>query len=79
MSALDYLTAGKASRQTVSIDSAWFARHVYKGPCTVHVLRGRLKFPGYANVAGQGHMLIDWHGGSWGGIRLLDWRKEAAQ
>lgn len=59
-----------------SIESGWFAQHVYAGPCTVYVLKGRLKFPGYANVAGQGHMLIDWHGGAWGGIHLLDWRLE---
>ncbi len=59
-----------------SIESGWFRQHVYEGPCTVHVLHGRLKFPGYANVAGQGHMLIDWHGGAWGGIHLLDWRLE---
>lgn len=59
-----------------SIESGWFKQHVYEGPCTVHVLHGRLKFPGYANVAGQGHMLIDWHGGAWGGIHLLDWRLE---
>lgn len=57
-----------------SIESGWFAEHIYQGPCTVYVLKGRLKFPGYANVAGQGHMLVDWHGGAWGGIHLLDWR-----
>jgi DNA (cytosine-5)-methyltransferase 1 len=57
-----------------SIESGWFAEHIYQGPCTVYVLKGRLKFPGYANVAGQGHCLVDWHGGEWGGIRLLDWR-----
>lgn len=59
-----------------SIESGWFSQHVYQGPCTVYVLKGRLKFPGYANVAGQGHMLIDWHGGAWGGIHVIDWRLE---
>ena len=59
-----------------SIESGWFSQHINRGPCTVYVLHGRLKFPGYANVAGQGHMLVDWHGGAWGGIHLLDWRLE---
>lgn len=57
-----------------SVESGWFAEHIYLGPCTVHVLKGRLKFPGYANVAGQGHMLVSWHGGEWGGIHVLDWK-----
>lgn len=59
--------------------------HRGTGPCTVYTLKGRLAFPGYLDkkgrpqVAGQGHMIIDWHGGAWGGVHSLDWRQREQQ
>lgn len=71
-------------------EAAWFWDYVLQpddrgiphGPCTVYPLKARLAFPGYLDkrgrpqVAGQGHMLIDFHGGAWGGIHPLNWKDE---
>lgn len=71
-------------------EADWFWRTIFQpddagqpqGPCTVYPLKERLIFPGYYNKktgkpqsAGQGHWLIDWHGGPWGGIRPVDWKR----
>lgn len=61
-------------------EASWFWEYVMHGPCTVHPLKGRLAFPGYTDkkgrpqVAGQGHALVDWHGGEWGGIHPVNWK-----
>lgn len=67
-----------------SLESAWYWNNVARFVSGVRVLRGRLKFPGYSNVAGQGHMLLEYFGGEPRSnhddqpppITVVDWREE---
>lgn len=43
-----------------SLGSSWYIQNVEGKSCSVRVIQGRVKFPGYKGGAGGDHLLIEW-------------------